>query len=124
MWRRRGAPGVVECGSEIIRWQLEMRNSGNKQWIRSGRRSEAMAHFVFFCGLLLATAFLVIFLLFSFFLSCLSSLSLGAFHQKVKETESGVFTFNICSIFLASLELYLLWCLGSGHLPMTTTAAT
>jgi hypothetical protein len=83
-----------------------------------------MAHFVFFCGLLLATAFLVIFLLFSFFLSCLSSLSLGAFHQKVKETESGVFTFNICSIFLASLELYLLWCLGSGHLPMTTTAAT
>lgn len=39
------------------------------------------------------------------FLSCLSSLSLGAFHQKVKETESGVFAFNICSIFLASLEL-------------------
>jgi hypothetical protein len=59
VWRRRGAPGVVECGSEIIRWRLEMRNSGNKLWIRSGRRSEAMAHFVFFCGLLLATAFLV-----------------------------------------------------------------
>lgn len=32
-------------------------------------------------------------------------LSLGAFHQKVKETGSGIFTFNICSIFLASLEL-------------------
>lgn len=75
MWRRRGAPGVVECGSEIIRWQLEMRNSGNKLWIRSGRRSEAMAHFVFFCGLLLATAFLVICLLFSFLILSLFSLS-------------------------------------------------
>ncbi len=75
MWRRRGAPGLVECGSEIIRWQLEMRNSGNELWIRSGRRSEAMAHFVFFCGLLLATAFVVNFFLFSFFILSHFSLS-------------------------------------------------
>jgi hypothetical protein len=34
------------------------------------------------------------------------------------------FILSLFSLFLASLELYLLWCLGSGHLPMTTTAAT